>query len=58
MISFLQLDFLLNGQIVEELAVIVHSSKATSYGKSICEKLQEKIPRQQFHVSTDYCFFF
>ncbi|XP_068226597.1 translation factor GUF1, mitochondrial isoform X2 [Palaemon carinicauda] len=48
--SLVKLDFLLNSQAVEELSIIVHKSKAQSFGRYICEKLQEKIPRQLFHI--------
>ncbi|XP_066941460.1 translation factor Guf1, mitochondrial [Macrobrachium rosenbergii] len=48
--NLVKLDFLLNSKVVEELSVIVHKSKAASFGRHICEKLQEKIPRQLFHI--------
>jgi len=42
---------MLNGVIVEELSSIVHVSKARQYGKFICHRLKETIPRQLFQVA-------
>lgn len=49
--DLIKMDFLLNGQPVEELAVIVHKDKAYSSGKDICERLSESIPRQMFEIA-------
>lgn len=49
--DLIKMDFLLNGQPVEELAVIVHKDKAYSSGKAICERLSESIPRQMFEIA-------
>lgn len=48
--SLVKLEFLLNGMMVDELATIVHASKALVEGRYICERLQEKIPRHLFHI--------
>lgn len=42
---------MLNGEIVEELSTIVHASKARQYGKDICGRLKETIPRQLFQIA-------
>lgn len=42
---------MLNGELVEELSSVVHASKARKYGREICLRLQETIPRQMFQVA-------
>ncbi|XP_073972395.1 translation factor waclaw [Rhodnius prolixus] len=49
--NLVKLHILLNGVDVEELRTIVHSSKARIYGKRLCSKLVNIIPRQQFHIA-------
>lgn len=49
--NLIKMDFLLNGQPVEELATIVHKDKAYSAGKAICERLKDSIPRQMFEIA-------
>lgn len=46
-----KLDILLNSEPVDALSAIVHREKAYDWGKSICEKLRELLPRQQFEIA-------
>jgi GTP-binding protein LepA len=48
--DLIKLDILLNGEAVDALSSILHRSKAYEYGKKICEKLRELIPRQMFEI--------
>lgn len=46
-----RMDVLINGDRVDALAVIIHKDKTRSYGRALCEKLAELIPRQMFDVA-------
>jgi len=48
--DLVKLDIMLNGDVVDALSFIVHSSKAYTRGRRIAEKLKESIPRQLFEV--------
>ncbi|MDE3131460.1 MAG: translation elongation factor 4, partial [Acidobacteriota bacterium] len=48
--DLVKLDILLGGDAVDALAMLVHRSKADAIGRTMAEKLKEKIPRQQFDV--------
>ncbi|KAM4710097.1 translation factor GUF1, mitochondrial isoform 2-T4 [Discoglossus pictus] len=49
--ELVKMDILLNGRPVEELVTIAHKDKAYQVGKTICEKLQDSIPRQLFEIA-------
>ena len=49
--KLVQLDILLNGDTVDALSSLIHVDNAYSFGRRICEKLRELIPRQQFDVA-------
>jgi GTP-binding protein LepA len=48
--SLVKLDILLNGEPIDALSALIHRDHAHDFGKKICEKLKELIPRQQFEI--------
>lgn len=48
--DLVKLDILLNGDVVDALSFIVHSTKSYARGRRIAEKLKETIPRQLFEI--------
>lgn len=49
--DMVKLDIMLNGENVDALSAIVHRKKAYEWGKRLCEKLRELLPRQQFEIA-------
>jgi GTP-binding protein LepA len=49
--DLVKLDILLNGDPVDALSTIVHRQKAYEWGRKLCAKLRELIPRQMFEVA-------
>jgi GTP-binding protein LepA len=49
--KLVKLDILLNGDPVDALSALIHNDNAQSFGRRICEKLKELIPRQQFDIA-------
>jgi len=49
--DLVKLDILLNGEMVDALSTLIHRSNAYDFGRRICVKLKELIPRQQYEVA-------
>ena len=49
--KLIKLDILLNGEPVDALSTLTHFDNAVSFGRRMCEKLKELIPRQQFDIA-------
>ncbi len=49
--KLIKLDILLNGESVDALSTLTHADNAVTFGRRMCEKLKELIPRQQFDIA-------
>jgi GTP-binding protein LepA len=49
--ELVKLDILLNAEPVDALSMIVHKNKAYDWGRKVCSKLKDLIPRQMFEIS-------
>ena len=49
--KLIKLDILLNGESVDALSTLTHVDNSVSFGRRMCEKLKELIPRQQFDIA-------
>jgi GTP-binding protein LepA len=49
--DLVRLDILLNGEMVDALSTLIHKAHAYDFGRKMCVKLRELIPRQQFEIA-------
>ena len=49
--KLVKLDILLNGDPADALSSLIHADHAYDFGRKMCEKLKELIPRQQFDIA-------
>ncbi|HKK75517.1 MAG TPA: translation elongation factor 4 [Saprospiraceae bacterium] len=49
--DLVKLDIMLNGDPVDALSALVHREKAAAFGRKICKRLKELLPRQQFMIA-------
>ena len=49
--DIVKMDILLNGDKVDALSALIHRSKGHEFGRKLCEKLKELVPRQQFQIA-------
>jgi GTP-binding protein LepA len=49
--DIVKMDILLNGDKVDALSALIHRSKGQEFGRKLCEKLKELVPRQQFQIA-------
>ncbi|MBA4166070.1 MAG: elongation factor 4 [Chitinophagaceae bacterium] len=49
--EIVKMDILLNNEKVDALSALIHRSRSAEFGKKLCEKLKELLPRQQFQIA-------
>jgi GTP-binding protein LepA len=49
--DIVKMDILLNNDKVDALSALIHRSKGQDFGRKLCEKLKELVPRQQFQIA-------
>jgi GTP-binding protein LepA len=49
--DIVKMDILLNGDKVDALSALIHRSRSSDFGRKLCEKLKELLPRQQFQIA-------
>ena len=49
--DIVKMDLLLNGDKVDALSSLIHRSRAQDFGRKLCEKLKDLVPRQQFQIA-------
>jgi len=49
--DIIKMDILLNGDKVDALSALIHRARSVDFGRKLCEKLKELVPRQQFQIA-------
>jgi GTP-binding protein LepA len=49
--DIIKMDILLNNEKVDALSALIHRSRSHDFGRRLCEKLKELVPRQQFQIA-------
>lgn len=49
--DIVKMDIMLNGERIDALSALIHRSRAQDFGRKLCEKLKELLPRQQFQIA-------